>query len=92
MEEQIKLLNQQLLQRDETINVMKVRTKYYVQRINEDHTAALRKLEAALSAASEVRSSLHYSNSVGSGIFIALIRLSTIGKCGKCSNPYSQGR
>eukprot|EP01032_Pedospumella_encystans_P008902 gene8902-10520_t len=53
MEEQIKLLNQQLLQRDETINVMKVRTKDYVQRINEDHAAALRKLEAALSTASE---------------------------------------
>ena len=55
MEEQIKLLNQQLLQRDETINVMKVRTKDYVQRINEDHAAALRKLEAALNTASEVQ-------------------------------------
>eukprot|EP01032_Pedospumella_encystans_P017073 gene17073-19463_t len=53
MEEQIKSLNQQLLQRDETINVMKVRTKDYVQKINEDHAAALRKLEAALSTASE---------------------------------------
>ena len=85
MEEQIKLLNQQLLQRDETINVMKVRTKDYVQRINEDHAAALRKLEAALSSASEVQLSLHCSNCILSRIFIASTRLSTTGKCGKFS-------
>jgi predicted component of viral defense system (DUF524 family) len=57
MEDQIKLLNQQLLQKDETINVMKVRTKEFVHNMKEEHSSTLRNLEAALAKASEV--SLH---------------------------------
>jgi len=55
MEDQLKQLNLQLLQKEETINVMKVRTREFVQNLKDEHAITLRNLEAALSAASEVR-------------------------------------
>lgn len=48
-------MNLQLLQKEETINVMKVRTREFVQHLKDEHAVTLRNLEAALSVASEVR-------------------------------------
>ena len=55
MEDQLKQLNLQLQQKEETINVMKVRTREFVQNLKEEHAVTLRNMEAALGAASEVR-------------------------------------
>ena len=54
MEDQLKQLNLQLLQKEETINVMKVRTREFVQNLKDEHAVTLRNMQAALSAASEV--------------------------------------
>lgn len=54
MEEQLKALHQQLLQKDETITVMKVKTREFIQNLKDEHLVALHNMESALSKASEV--------------------------------------
>lgn len=57
MEEQVQALTVQLQQRDETIQVMKARTRDFVNNLKEEHSTAMKKLQDDLNRSVEVRES-----------------------------------
>ena len=54
MEEKVQELTQQLAQKEETMTVLKSRTRDFVNNLKQEHASALKGIQAELSSVNEV--------------------------------------